>query len=182
SVGWLRHGTLSDMYAPDTGPTAHVAPAYPLLVATVYRALGVNSYASALALRLLATAAVALACALLPTLARRAGLAPRAGILAGLFLALVPLNTHWETAGSGEHAYTALGLVLLALALADLHARGWAAGRPAVPAGLLAGGVALVSPATLPVLAIAVGGAWLARLAPRRQVVLAGLVAALAAA
>ncbi len=93
------HGTFADPFAVlKTGPTAHVAPVYPLLYAAVLRFLG-DGYAALVVLWALNIAFLSLQMALLPWLSVRL----RLGLLPGVFAAAlgtlslhVAVDTHWE--------------------------------------------------------------------------------------
>src|SRR5438309_935112 len=70
-----NHGFLGNVYAADSGPSAHVAPLYPWLLSVLYRLVGSESWAGRLAQELAATAISSLTIALLPVIARRGNLA-----------------------------------------------------------------------------------------------------------
>jgi hypothetical protein len=38
-----QHGTFADAFGPGTGPTAHVSPAYPILLSLIFRAFGTGA-------------------------------------------------------------------------------------------------------------------------------------------
>ncbi|MGH7694208.1 MAG: hypothetical protein ACRENH_04475 [Gemmatimonadaceae bacterium] len=108
----LSHGEgFSNPYAGPTGPSAHVAPFVPLLLAFFIKVFG-NTDAAWLASRVVACAVVAFHAALLPTISERVGLGRIAGILAGLVAAL-PLFLWLETNGRFETPYLLLATTLL---------------------------------------------------------------------
>jgi hypothetical protein len=182
SRGFLRNGTLSDVFGSDTGPTAFVAPAIPMAVAGAYKILGVHTIGAAIAVRLLSVLALALTCALIPMLAHRSGFRAGSGAAAAWILAALPLNRYLETSAEGEHVLAALAIVLLGLALTRLRAGSWSPGCCGAEVGILSGAAALVSPVVLPVLGISFGGAWVARLAPRGRILASASLAAAACA
>jgi len=129
-----------------TGPSAHVAPAYPVLYATLLSVLGPGK-ATWWAIRVLTIAAYALQLALLLTLAGRLNLHLRVGAIACILGCLIPLPGSlykWEAVFAG------LLLVILATLTACLRTRRWGL---ALAAGLgLTWGISLlVSPSLLPV-------------------------------
>ena len=80
-------GRLADPFGEPTGPTAHLAPVYPALLAAEFRLFGSESPWPP---RVTAALACGLVAALLPAVARRMGLGRRTGLLAGLLFALAP--------------------------------------------------------------------------------------------
>src|SRR5215469_8081046 len=79
-----REGTLGNVFADDSGPSAHVVPLYSCFLAGIHWCLGVKSLAAMVAQQLLAVSATALVIAALPWLAWRCRLPVAAGILAAL--------------------------------------------------------------------------------------------------
>lgn len=149
-MGWLAEALLkgqglSNPFGPPTGPTAFIAPAYPILVAGVFKLFGVYSQASEAVLLLLHAAANVLTVALIMLLARR--LAGRvASLAAGIVWAVsIPLlwmpSIFWETSLS-----IALLMLFLVLALR-------AGDHPTLAAWIGLGGfaalLALLNPALL---------------------------------
>jgi hypothetical protein len=84
-------GEFADPYATPTGPTAHSAPAYPLLLSLAFRAAGTGPEGRLAAIVLNAIIA-SLACALLPALTAAAGLPVSVGAAAGLLGAIMPFR------------------------------------------------------------------------------------------
>jgi hypothetical protein len=169
----LHKGTIADVYGSGTGPSAHLAPAYPLLQAGLYAVFGLFSPAAHVVRTLLQLAVLALAVTLVPRLAARTGISPGAGWLAAGALALWPLNLFWETASVWEHVWAGTALLLLALGLATLAERGWQDRRLTVRLGLGLGTAALLTPLVLAALAGTLAGGLLS--GPRRQVLRSGL-------
>jgi hypothetical protein len=151
-----REGVLGNVFADDSGPSAHVVPLYSCLLAGIHWLLGIKSLAAMVAQQLLAVSATALVIAALPWLAWRCRLPVAAGILTALFLAVSPLNLWVETSGSWEQPYAVGVMLLLLLALARLHDSNWQDRRAVVFTGLLLGVSALLSPAILPFAALAI--------------------------
>lgn len=177
-----REGTLGNVFADDSGPSAHVVPLYSCLLAGIHWCLGVKSLTAMVAQQLLAVAVTSLVIAALPWLAWRCRLPVATGVLAGLFLAVSPLNLWVETSGSWEQPYAVGVMLLLLLALVRLHDSEWQDRRAVVCTGLLLGISALLSPALLPFAALAILFEFFTRAQIRRDVFGAGCVMAVLAA
>src|SRR5438105_1389330 len=122
------HGLLGNVYAADSGPSAHVAPLYPLFLSLIYRLFGSGGGAGRLAQELAAIGISSLAIALLPVIARRSKLATGSGWIAATVLAILPLNLWVETSGAWEQPSAALLLLFLfwtVLVLRDRHWQPW---------------------------------------------------------
>ncbi len=144
AMALYERGEFADPYCLPTGPTAHMPPFQPALIAAVYHLLG-PTLAAGYVLWLIAIAFYACMYAMLPWLGDRLGLGWRAGIVGGLVGALIP---RWPGYVEGLAA-VALGLMLVAFL------RRWQAGGATSP-GSLALGLAIgasfhVSPSLLPV-------------------------------
>lgn len=122
AMSLAREGAFANPYAIPTGPTAHVPPAYPALIALLYRLLGI-SLSTGYVRWLVDIAAVSMASAILPWLSLRFGLPLAAGTLAGLAGAL---HLRWLTVVED------LGAILLALLLVALQ-RSWSRDRASLP-------------------------------------------------
>jgi len=107
-----KHGAFADPFIFPTGPTAHVAPGYPLVLSLVYRCFGAGT-AAEIAKRVLTCAVSSLQYACLPPLALLLGLSRRVGFSAAIFGALVPLQRYAESASSWESPWAAVLLMLL---------------------------------------------------------------------
>ena len=82
------HG-LSSPFGPPTGPTAFIAPGYPLFVAAVFKIFGIETTASAFVIMLLHVAANIVTIALIMRLARRL-FHQQAALIAGVLWAFSP--------------------------------------------------------------------------------------------
>jgi 4-amino-4-deoxy-L-arabinose transferase-like glycosyltransferase len=82
------HG-LGSPFGVPTGPTAFIAPAYPILIAGIFKVFGINSVASAVVILLAQTAAALLTIWLMMRIAR-ALFSARAALIAGLIWACAP--------------------------------------------------------------------------------------------
>jgi hypothetical protein len=147
AVAWslATKGTFADPYALPTGPTAHMPPAFPALLALLYKIFGLTITAGRVAwlVQVAGTAAMA---GMLPWLSGRFGTGTEAGVVGGLAGAIVP---RWPY----QIEYWAA--VVLGLLLA-WHLRGWQGARRSWGCSLLLGlawGAAFhLTPSLLPVL------------------------------
>jgi hypothetical protein len=137
----LQYGEFRDPFVPmATGPTAHVAPAYPLFYAAVIKTFGTGK-AAWWAIRAITLAAYALSLALLPLLAIELGFSAAVGVVAAGLGCLTPLP---GSAFKWEALFT--GLLLVALAYYTLRLRRTKSAGAAATLGLLCGIALLVSP------------------------------------
>lgn len=142
----IETGQFRDPFAKaPTGPTAHVAPAYPVLYGVVIAIFG-REQAGFLALRVLTIAAYSLAGACLPWLAVLCGLRPWVGFTAALLSAVMPIPGRcfkWES------LFVALLLVaLMCFTLAWLEQRRL---KTVLILGALWGTTMLFTPSVTPV-------------------------------
>lgn len=148
---------LASPFGGSTGPTAFIAPAYPVLVAGIFRVFGVATSASAGVIMGLQIAASLATIWLLMALARRC-FDERAALVAGLFWAMSPPllfvpTIFWETSFS---ICLLMGLLALAVVVRAHPTVGLA-----VALGGCCGLCALVNPALLlSALAIVVAACW----------------------
>jgi len=112
----VRTGAYADPYVIPTGPTAHPLPVHTALLAIPYRVFGLTlraGYASSL----VHIAGYAAVFALLPWLGMALGLGARAGLVAGIAGAALPLQGMDELVGwMGTEALAAVALGLLLVA------------------------------------------------------------------
>jgi 4-amino-4-deoxy-L-arabinose transferase-like glycosyltransferase len=117
------HG-LSSPFGVPTGPTAFIAPAYPILIAGIFKLFGIDSVASAVFIMLTQTAAALLTIWLMMRIARTL-FSPHAALIAGLIWACAPPllfipTIFWDT----SFALCALtGLFALVLELRPVPSR-----------------------------------------------------------
>jgi len=164
-MGWLAKSLLegrglSSPFGVPTGPTAYVAPAYPILIAGIFKVFGVYSAASAYVVLGLQIAANLATIALLIVLGRKL-FSERVALVAGLFWAVSPPLLYlptifWETSFS---ICLLLGLIAVALWVREGSSlRRWLA------FGAYGGLIALVNPALLlTLIAVAIGTAAVCR-------------------
>lgn len=156
AISLAKTGVYGNPFALPTGPSAHVAPGYTLLLAGLFRIFGTGITGNFIK-ELLACTVTSFQCAILPAVARALRIDRRAGILAGLVSAIYPAKPMVQLDGGWETPYTALFVILLSV----LTVRLWR-NRIAMPrTGLLYGvcwGVALLfAPALLPTYLILLG-------------------------
>lgn len=163
AMSLARNGSFADPYSIPTGPTAHTAPAYPVVTAPFYM-LFPDPRQADLARFAFNAAGTALLYALLPLVTEALGLGWRAGALAGILGAVIPLHYWVECANDSESSWTALFLVVAAVWFARYLKGGRQFGRDPRFAGCLWGVGLLLSPTVGPVL-----GGFLAIAAARRK-------------
>lgn len=144
AMSLYERGEFADPYALPTGPTAHVPPFHPALLAAIYRLLGPTLTAGYVTWLVL-IAFHAVAWGMLPWLAGVLGLSPRAGLAAGMVGALLPRWPGYVEAP----AAIAIGLMVAAF-LARWEGSGATAGR-SLALGVAIGLAFLVTPSLLPV-------------------------------
>jgi hypothetical protein len=109
------HGTFADPYLLPTGPTAHTAPAYPIVLGLIFLLFGTGAAGEA-ASRIASAVVSSLQYALLPRVSTALGLPRFTGAVAGLLAALAPYKSYVEgSRDSVDQPYVALALVLLFL-------------------------------------------------------------------
>lgn len=131
AMALYERGEFADPYCLPTGPTAHMPPFQPALIATVYHLLG-PTLAAGYALWAIAIAFYGCMYGMLPWLGDRLGLGRKAGLIGGLAGALIP---RWPGYVEGLAA-VAIGLMAVAFL------RRWQA-RQATGPGSLALGLAI---------------------------------------
>lgn len=169
-------GEIADVFGPNTGPSAHVAPLYPVCLAVVFRATGTERGGSALPQFLWSILGTALGIALLPFFAQRAGLSLPAGYAAALVMALSPFNFWTESYGAWEAPYCVPFILALCLAFIALHDCRWQSWTRTCLTGLLLGVGMLLSPAVLAGVVLMWLGELLVAAAKPRRLIASGVV------
>jgi len=159
----------------STGPTAWVAPVYPLLCALAFKLFGIYSQAAALAILLLNSVFSALTAVVLYHLARRSA-GEGVALAAASLWALAPPFMKWAAEWAWDMSVSALLVSLLLLVALQLEeeptTRRWAW------FGILAGLAALTNPALLTLVPwIGLWLAWRLRRRSARWLALAALLA-----
>lgn len=109
------HGTFADPYLLPTGPTAHTAPGYPLLLGLIFLVFGTGVTGEVMN-RIASAVVCSIQYALLPRVAVALALPRYTGAIAGLLAALAPYKGYVEGGrDSVDQPYVALALVLLFL-------------------------------------------------------------------
>jgi hypothetical protein len=144
AMALYERGEFADPYCLPTGPTAHMPPLQPALMAAIYHLLG-PSLAAGYLIWLINIAFYGVMYAMLPWLGEKLGLGARAGLVGGLVGALIP---RWPGYVEGLAAI-AIGLMVA------VFLRRWGPGH-VTSGGSLALGVAIglsfhVTPSLLPV-------------------------------
>ncbi|MGH9584467.1 MAG: hypothetical protein ACRD4O_16205, partial [Bryobacteraceae bacterium] len=118
-------------------------------MSVLFDVFGVNARGQ-LAMDVAASAASALAFAMLPALAVASGLPFICGALAGIAGTVLPLYFWFQSGGNFDEPFTAAALVGLCILVCRIRVRGRFAKREGVVLGITAGLGCLLSPATLP--------------------------------
>ena len=144
AMGLIERGEFGDIYILPTGPTAHVPPIVPGLIAGIWWLFG-TTLTGGYAARLTTIAGYSAMYGMIPWVGGRVGIGRQAGMLAGLAGAVIP-----ERFGDGPAlAAVALGLLMIAMV------GRWTSARSSLIGSLLLGlaiGVSFhVQPALLPV-------------------------------
>ncbi|MDX2151377.1 MAG: hypothetical protein SFV54_11640 [Bryobacteraceae bacterium] len=155
ALSLVESGSYADAYGVGSGPSAHTMPGHPLLIAGLVRVFG-REVGMGAALAVTASAAAALAYALLPLMSAGAGLGWRVGAFAGLAGELLPVNFWPQTRGVFDAPFTLLALTALVTALARPWSKGYLTGWRAAGVGLMAAAGILFSAHV-----VAVVGSWL---------------------
>jgi hypothetical protein len=127
-------GVFGNPYAVETGPTAHVSPGYPVILAGIYRVFGAGERGE-LVKELLASTVSAAAWAFVPLAGSVLGMSPIVGFFAALLGAGLPLKLSVETKGDWEAPYAALAVMLTACVTVLLWRRRTFTTREAVGSG-----------------------------------------------
>ncbi len=171
-----RTGQFADPYMIPTGPTAHPTPLSPALLALICHFLGITE-AAGYVCAMVGIASYSTLSALMPWLARELGMGARAGILTGVFCAIIPMQGLGEAIGLGAVAHASLAFALLVVAFL----RRWRAARASAVASMMLGLACGAAFHVLPPLLLVVLGYLIFELGwkrSRRQVLLAACVAA----
>lgn len=172
-------GEFGNPYAGLTGPTAHSTPPFPLLLAAIIATLKTADLVQP-AISLLACAASALRCALVPLFVQDAGLGRGAVIGSGVLSTLYIGALQTEVGGALDGPYVAMSLLaILWMSLRLWRTASWIGTTPWTFFALC-GFSTLLNPQVLPVIAGIVAAAFIASPAPWRKRLIAqsGLLAA----
>lgn len=168
---WVAHSiaTGSGFANPGffpSGPTVHVPPVYPYLLAPLIGLLPADVFkVTVTALNLIVASGV---WGGLPLAAVRLGLTRTTGILAGALGALAPIN-HWVEL-NGYRESTLSGFVLMALVAVTFARRRTMTRAASALLGLGWGSMVLLQPATVPVFAVVLGALTVCSPDPRQGI------------
>ena len=157
-VTLAEKGYLGDPFILPTGPTAHVSPVYPVVVATV-QSLTHDEDRTVAILGLIGAIVSAGNVAMLIPLARRMRLPPGAGALSAL-LWVAPLFAWIELGAEHETVFTTAAVLATLLVVFTMLARAQLEGREGAMLGAVTGVAAHFSPLLLPMVvgAMTLGG------------------------
>ena len=160
-VTLAEKGYLGDPFMIPTGPTGHLAPAYPVVVSAVYRLTGEMGDARSV-LELICAVVASFATALLVPLARFLRLPPGSGALAGLFWS-APLFALVELSAEHETVFSAAAVVaLMTIAARRLDTRTLRM-RDGAVLGALTGIAVHFTPLVLSMMVLGIGASILAQ-------------------
>jgi hypothetical protein len=109
------HGTFANPYLLPTGPTAHTAPGYPIVLGLIFLLFG-TGLAGEMVSRIASAIVSSIQYALLPRVSTALGMPRFTGAVAGLLAALAPYKGYVEgSRDSVDQPYLALALILLFL-------------------------------------------------------------------
>ena len=155
ALSLAQTGVYGNPYAIPTGPSAHVAPGYTLILAAIFKLFGTGMGAE-LVKQIFSSAVSAFQCALILPVARGLLLDARVGLLTAVFKALLPVKFGTETMGDWEAPYTAIALMLLSVVMFRIYREKNFKLKRAVLAGFAWGIGVLFAPVLLPIFAISV--------------------------
>lgn len=148
AVSLATTGQFADVFRPGSGPTAHVAPVMPLLIAGVYRIFGVSTPAAEWVLCLIAAVLIGVSIGFAYLLMRALGMPSRARIVAVALCALLPIQFAMEIRELKvwEAPLAVAGLIGLLAMVVRLDTSGIRRATETIPVLAIAGFLALLSP------------------------------------
>ncbi|MEN6532919.1 MAG: hypothetical protein ABFD60_07475 [Bryobacteraceae bacterium] len=152
ALSLLRNGQFADPYMIPTGPTAHPTPLSPVLLALIYGAFGMTATAGYVR-AIVGIVSHSTLYALMPWFARRLGLGIRAGVVAGVACAVIPMQGLGEVIGLGGTAHASLLFGLLTVAFLRRWRREHSSAVGSVLLGMACGAAFHVLPPLLFVIA-----------------------------
>jgi len=147
----VRGNGFSNPFFLPTGPTAHLAPGFPGLLAGIYKLFGEGLPGLFIADAMNAAISASVG-ALLPVAAILCGVSPAVGFLAGLLYAVLPPQPYTEGKGGWEAAIGALLLISAFIVVRKQIGSRNLESRTAVAVGLLMGLSGLFLPTLCPVI------------------------------
>jgi hypothetical protein len=122
AISLAKTGVYGNPYALPTGSSAHVSPGYTLILAALFKLWGTGPRGE-LAKQVFACVITAFQSALMLPVARALMFDPRAGLLAALFSALIPIKFGTETMGAWDAPYTAIALMMVSVLTLRVYQR-----------------------------------------------------------
>jgi hypothetical protein len=153
ATSWATTGQLANPYLIPTGPTAHLAPLYPMLFGSILWIFG-TGWGGQFAMTLLSCVLAALRCALMIPLALVLGLGFRIAFLAAALSTFYISAFNTELRGWWEAPLCALLLVVLVMLAVRFYNSPAFTVWTAIGLGLFGGLALLVSPSLLPTLVV----------------------------
>jgi hypothetical protein len=144
AASFAEHGTFADAYGPNTGPSAHCLPLYPMLMSVIFKLFGMG-LSGGIALAIVAAIGAALGYSLLPAFARAAGLGVSRGLAVGMAGAVVPVSFWAQTNGLYGTSWTFAVAIILGILLCRVTTEGLFQAREAAVVGLVTGIGALLN-------------------------------------
>ena len=152
AVSWATTGQLANPYATPTGPTAHVAPLYPIVLGSIYRLFGLGANGHLVQAAFSCTCS-AMRSSFLLLLAVLLGLGFRTGWVAGLLSVGYIAAFSTELRGAWEAPLAGLFLMVFVVLAANFYRAPTFGLRGALAYGALAGTGVLLSPTLAPPMA-----------------------------
>lgn len=152
AISLAQTGVLGNPYAIPTGPTAHVAPLYAILLAGIFFIFGTGLHGEIVKVCVSTLLSVA-PYALFPRLANSLGVGIRLGFWSGLSAALIPLKPGSDLLGDWEAPAAAALLVVCMSGLAAVWREGKLEPSNGIRQGLSWGVALLTAPAFLSIYA-----------------------------
>ena len=151
AISLARHGVLGNVFDEGFGPSAHLAPLLPIFLSLFHTVFGADTMWAYFSIQIVTTCVTATSIALLPIISDKLRLDSSAGLLAGILMALLPLNLWIETTGRWEQPYTALLLLIFVYLFIRIVDSAWDSLGMVVLLGFATGAAALLAPSLLPV-------------------------------
>ena len=154
-------GYLGDPFSAPTGPTGHLSPVYPVIVAAAYRVTG-SERGAIILLGILSAILASANAALLVALARRMWLPPGSGVLAALVW-VFPFYSWIELSAEHETVITTTAVLLTLWILLDQLTLARRSRRDGAMLGAVTGVAVHFTPLILPMVLVAFVAAWAVR-------------------
>lgn len=148
AISLATTGVFGNPYKIPTGPTAHVAPGYTLILAGIFRLLGTGT-AGLITQTVVSAIVSSFLWSMMPVMANSLSVGKSVGVLAGLAGGLLPSRFLVESDGKWETPYTALALCLIVSLAVRLWRKHDLSTKQAIWHGFLWGVCLLFVPALL---------------------------------